>query len=286
MPQVDERLKKVDELAIVGLDREAIEELNKSLETAPDSPRLNLAKAKLFRARDENLQALNALKRSYPDFSQMKPEELTHDEWDVFYPLEHWETIAREARAKSLDSYTVAGLIRQESIFDPRATSGAFAYGLMQLLIPTAQTVARQIGVNRAITVDTLFEPDLNIQLGTTYLRQQLNRFGRIEYVAAAYNAGPGRVVQWRASLPLEIDEWAEAIPFKETRGYVQGVTRNTLQYKRLYDANGNFRPEVGTHATRQTANRENVDTTSNDATKMNGNARSRRVANEEDDEK
>jgi hypothetical protein len=89
----------------------------------------------------------------------------------------------------------------------------------------------------------------LNIQLGTAYLRDQIDKFGRIEYVAAAYNAGPIRAVQWRASLPAEIDEWAEAVPFKETRGYVQGVVRNRLQYLRLYDANGKFRPEVGTRA-------------------------------------
>jgi soluble lytic murein transglycosylase len=76
-----------------------------------------------------------------------------------------------------------------------------------------------------------------------------MDKFGRIEYVAAAYNAGPLRAVQWRASLPAEMDEWAEAVPFKETRGYVQGVVRNRLQYSRLYDANGKFRPEVGTRA-------------------------------------
>jgi hypothetical protein len=56
-------------------------------------------------------------------------------------------------------------------------------------------------------------------------------------------------VVQWKASLPADIDEWDEAVPFKETRGYVQGVVRNRLQYERLYDANGKFRPEVGKHA-------------------------------------
>jgi len=75
------------------------------------------------------------------------------------------------------------------------------------------------------------------------------DKYGRIEYVAAAYNAGPNRVVQWRASLPLQMDEWQEEVPFRETRLYIQGVVRNTLQYKRLYDENGNFRPEVGSRA-------------------------------------
>ena len=77
-------------------------------------------------------------------------------------------------------------------------------------------------------------------------MRDQFDKFGRIEFVAIAYNAGPGRVPQWRATLPLEMDEFAEAIPFKETRAYVQGVVRNTYQYERLYDDKGQFRPEVG----------------------------------------
>ena len=78
-------------------------------------------------------------------------------------------------------------------------------------------------------------------------MRDQLDKFGRIEYMAVAYNAGPGRVPQWRATLPAEMDEFVEAIPFRETKGYVQGVIRNTAQYRRLYDENGNFRPNVGT---------------------------------------
>ena len=119
----------------------------------------------------------------------------------------------------------------------------------MQLVVPTGITTARKYGIDRSVTVESLFEPRLNIQLGTAYLRDQIDQYGRIEYVAAAYNAGPGRVVQWRASLPLELDEWAEAVPFRETRLYIQGVVRNTLQYKRLYDMNGQFRPEVGARA-------------------------------------
>ena len=96
------------------------------------------------------------------------------------------------------------------------------------------------------VTSDTLYQPPVNIELGTAYMRDQFDKFGRIEYVAVAYNAGPGRVPQWRASLPLEMDEFVEAIPFRETRGYVQGVIRNTAQYRRLYDESGNFKPNVG----------------------------------------
>jgi soluble lytic murein transglycosylase len=248
-PAEDERIAKADQLSIIGTDDWALEELAVATVVAPNSPRINLAIAKIYRARNDNVQALNVLKRAYPDYSQMKPEEMRRDEWDVFYPLAYWDIITQESRARSLDPYQVAGLIRQETVFNPRAVSSARAYGLMQLLVPTGVVTARKHGIDRAITVESLFEPRLNVQLGTAYFRDQLDKYGRIEYVAAAYNAGPQRVVQWRATLPLEIDEWAEQVPFRETRLYIQGVVRNTLQYRRLYDANGQWRAEVGSRA-------------------------------------
>jgi soluble lytic murein transglycosylase len=265
--EANEPLAKADQLNVVGLDDYALDEVNKVLESAPRSPRLNLAKARVYRTRQQNLLAFLALQKSYPDYSQMKPEELTREEWDVFYPLAYWDAIVREGRARSVDPYRIAGLIRQESVFDPRAASHANAYGLMQLLLETAQRTARKYGITRTVTRDTLLaDPQLNIQIGTSYLRDQLDTFGRIEYVAAAYNAGPGRAVRWRAELPAEMDEWAEAVPFRETRGYVQGVVRNTLQYKRLYDEAGRFRAEVGARAVRPSAGQSNAPAAGTDA--------------------
>lgn len=244
----DLAIAKADELNNIGLDEWALEELNQAYESVGNSPKVNLAIARIYRWQEDNVRALNVLKRSFPDYSQMKPEEMTKEEWDVFYPLSNWEIIVQESRARNLDPYQVAGLIRQETVFMSRARSSARAYGLMQVLIPTAQVTARKYGVSRTITEDALYEPRLNIQIGTAYLRDQIDKFGRIEYVAAAYNAGPMRMVQWR-SIPGEIDEWAEAVPFKETRGYIQGVVRNRLQYERLYDDKGQFRSTVGTRA-------------------------------------
>jgi soluble lytic murein transglycosylase len=249
-PDADTRIVKADQLSNIGLDDWAIKELNTASAAAPDSPKINLAIARIYRSDDDNVRALNTMRRSFPDYSQMKPEEMTREQWDVFYPLKHWDIIVQESKNRSLDPYQVAGLIRQETIFTTRAKSPANAYGLMQVLVPTGRLTAQKYGFNREITVESLYEPRLNIQLGTAYLRDQIDKYGRIEYVAAAYNAGPGRVVQWKATLPFEIDEFAEAVPFKETRGYIQGVVRNWLQYLRLYDANGNFKPEVGTRVT------------------------------------
>ncbi|MGI8543106.1 MAG: transglycosylase SLT domain-containing protein [Aridibacter sp.] len=242
------RAEKSEELSTIGLFDWAIEELIEAKKTADNSPKINLALAKHYRLKGDNVRALLALAKSYPDYAQMFPEEMGREEWDIFYPLSHWNDIKFWASKRSLDPYQVAGLIRQETIFNPNAASSAKAYGLMQLLVPTAKTMARKYSEvdSSSITATTLFNPRLNIELGTAYMRENLTKYGRIEYMAVAYNAGPGRVVRWRNELPLEMDEFVEEIPFSETRGYVKGVIRNSAQYRRLYDINGNFKPNVG----------------------------------------
>jgi soluble lytic murein transglycosylase len=225
----------------------AIEEYAEAQKTSKNSPKVNLGMARLYRLKFDNTAALLALAKSYPDYSQMKPEELTREEWDIFYQLHSWDLITKWAAARNLDKYQVAGLIRQESVFATRIKSHANAFGLMQLLLPTARSTAKKYGAIVPNSAEELYQPALNIELGTAYMRDQFDKFGRIEYVACAYNAGPNRVPQWRASLPQEIDEFVEAIPFRETKGYVQGVVRNTAQYRRLYNENGQFKPNVGT---------------------------------------
>ncbi len=248
-----ERATKAGELSTIGLFDWAIDELEEAKKTADKSPKINLALAKYYRKRNENVRAFLALKKSYPDYSQMFPEEMGREEWDIFYPLTYWNDIKFFARKRNLDPYHVAGLIRQESVFNPKAASSARAYGLMQLIIPTARMMARKYTntSSRSISSRTLYNPRLNIELGTAYMREQLSKYGRIEYMSVAYNAGPGRVVRWRNELPLQMDEFVEEIPFRETQGYVKGIIRNSAQYRRLYDMNGNFKPNVGSRAIR-----------------------------------
>jgi soluble lytic murein transglycosylase len=245
-PNELERAAKSDELSTIGLFDWAIDELEFAKKTAGNSPKINFALARHYRLKNDNVNALLALAKSYPDYSQMFPEEMSREEWDVFYPLSNWNEIKYWATQRRLDPFQVAGLIRQESVFNPRAKSGANAFGLMQLIIPTAQVMARKYGSQGSVSVEALYQPPLNIELGTAYMRDQFDKYGQIEFVAVAYNAGPNRVPQWRATLPAEIDEFVEAIPFRETKGYVQGVIRNSAQYRRLYDENGVFRANVG----------------------------------------
>ena len=251
-PKELERTEKAEELGIVGLFDWAIDELKEAQKTADKSPKVNFALAQHYRFKQDNVNALLALAKSYPDYSQMFPEEMGQAEWDIFYPLTNWSDIKYWAKQRNLDPFQVAGFIRQESVFNPTAKSGANAYGLMQLIIPTARAVAKKYNSSTgAINGETLFQPELNIELGTAYIRDQYDKYFRTEFVAVAYNAGPGRVGQWQKTLPSEMDEFVEAIPFRETKGYVQGIIRNSAQYRRLYDENGKFKPNVGSRPLR-----------------------------------
>ena len=239
------RVRRAEQLMRIALYQSASNELDAARAAVPESPLVNLRIAQIFRAQGEPVAAINALKRSYPDYGQTLPQEMSRECWEVFYPLRYWTNIREEARRHGIDPYFIAGLIRQETVFDPKARSRANALGLMQLLPYVGQSVARKT-TGASITSNDLFNPVLNIQLGTAFVKEQIDSFGRWEYVAAAYNGGPTRVRRWIKELPAtEIEEWVEAIPLSETRLYVQGVYRNARQYQRLYDEQGRFRSIV-----------------------------------------
>jgi len=153
------------------------------------------------------------------------------------YPLAFWQLIQQKAQQRGLDPYLVLALIRQESLFDARARSPAAALGLMQLLQPTAARVAKQIGI-AVPTPGMLFDPDVNLTLGTQYLKDLLARYSNNRQKAiAAYNAGESAVDRWEKEISTDdIEEFVERIPYVETRGYVKLVLRNQQIYKSLYE--------------------------------------------------
>ena len=144
--------------------------------------------------------------------------------------------IEADARLRGIDPFLMAGLIRQESEFNPQAVSGANAFGLMQVRPGTAREVARAAGVPR-FTPRVLFQPAVNLKIGSVVLRGMLDQNGgNVEQTLAAYNAGPNRLAEWRTwGSYREPAEFIESIPFTETRDYVQAVLRNAEMYRRLY---------------------------------------------------
>ena len=156
-----------------------------------------------------------------------------YDDLKLRFPLDHLNSVHRYARDNKLDSGQVFAVIRQESAFNSDARSIAGAMGLMQLMPGTGKLTAQRNRIPYTGT-GTLLDVDKNIQLGTSYLRQVMERFRDNPVLAtAAYNAGPHRVERWlpeSGSEPAAI--WVAGIPFTETRNYVQRV----LAYAAIYD--------------------------------------------------
>jgi soluble lytic murein transglycosylase len=153
--------------------------------------------------------------------------------WPYLYPQAYWTTVSTQAQEKRLDPYLVLSIMRQESVFDPEVVSPAQAYGLMQLLPSTASRVS-------GITPETalpLSDPTFNIQTGSMYLRQLLDRYsGNFILAIAAYNGGEQAVDRWLRRYPgLAPDEFVEHISYRETRNYVYHVLQNYRTYLRLH---------------------------------------------------
>ena len=154
--------------------------------------------------------------------------------WTWAYPDGYLSTIQTFA-SPALDPYLVAGLIREESLYNPFAVSYVGALGLMQLMPTTADVVARRLGLANPER-EELFNAQANIQLGTTYVNELLEKFkGNLVHTVAAYNAGPVAVNRWIVrNKGKQADEFVESISYRETRGYVKRVLGSYRVYRTL----------------------------------------------------
>ena len=201
-----------------------------------DAPWALAQMAHLYQEQDRYDRALQTLKRAVPGYFSFEIEQMPRPVWEALFPRPWWGEVKKCALENQLDPYLVAALIRQESEFNPSAVSRADAIGLMQLLPITGRRMAHELRVRR-YSVGMLVEPGVNVQLGTHYFRQLLQKFdGNVESALAAYNAGADRVEEWRSAGNFrEPAEFVESIPFTETREYVQAIMRNAGIYHRLY---------------------------------------------------
>ncbi len=185
---------------------------------------------------DSPSQALHVMKLMAPDYLNLNLDAAPRKFWELLFPLPFRADLELYARQHGLDPFLVAGLIRQESEFNPGALSPARAYGLTQVLPVTGREFARKAGIPRFST-HLLLQPVANLRIGTSILRSMLDsNGGRWEQTLAAYNAGPSRVALWSGWNDYrEPAEFVESIPFNETREYVQAVLRNADIYRRLY---------------------------------------------------
>jgi soluble lytic murein transglycosylase len=143
----------------------------------------------------------------------------------------------------------VYAIMREESQFRPAVESPAEAVGLMQIIPPTAALIAARLE-GRKVDPEALDDPNHNIALGTWYLAGLSKRYdAQLPLVMAAYNAGPAAADGWirRAnSLQMDLTQFMEEVPYKETRGYVKRVSRSLAVYRMLYGLErGTFSPMV-----------------------------------------
>jgi soluble lytic murein transglycosylase len=195
-----------------------------------------LLAVELAGAADAPHQALRIMKSLAPDYLSLPLTAASRRFWELLFPLPYRGDLFQNARAQGLDPYLVAGLVRQESEFDPQARSRAAALGLTQVRAGTGRLYARQAGIAR-FTTRTLFQPAANLKIGVAIFRALLDKNGgQLEPTLAAYNAGPDRAAEWLTWYKYrEPAEFVESVPYTETREYIQAVLRNADMYRRLY---------------------------------------------------
>lgn len=227
-----QRFKK---LSAEGWILEAQAEL--ALLPAPQDPWALLQWARMLAKAGQYPTAILLLNRATDqDESLRHPRYLTE-----FFPRAYGRWVDEEARKNGLDPVLVRSLIRQESAYGLRAVSTSNAMGLMQLIPPTAQEVARDLKMDVVIP-DDMFRPEVNVPMGTSYIARMVRDFGgTVPFALAAYNAGPTRLNRWLKQRPAlwelkgkdfsgwQDEVWYDELPWTETSFYVKAILRNVL---------------------------------------------------------
>ncbi len=160
---------------------------------------------------------------------------LTYRLKKIIYPLEYEQFILAAAREYEVDPFLIAAVIKVESGFRPNVTSPKGARGLMQLMPGTALETSERAGID-SFDQQMLFEPELNIRLGTLYLSMLLTEFDQdLGMALAAYNGGLNRVKQWQQDGLIYPGADMSKVPFEETRNYVVRVKKSLESYRTLY---------------------------------------------------
>lgn len=149
------------------------------------------------------------------------------------FPLRYVELIERYAHAHNVDPILVASIINVESRFRPHVVSPVGASGLMQIMPGTGKWAAEHIGIENFVYDEMIFDPAININIGSWYIRRLVSAHAEVDVALAAYNAGSGNVAIWLNNSEFSSDGLTlDYIPFGETRRYVERVNRNLTIYR------------------------------------------------------
>ncbi len=235
----DSALRRAKLLTDLGLDELASREIELLADRADRRDVLAL-KGLILCRQGEQRTGLVLLREAFPALGGPSQANVPAEVLFAYYPLDYGDQIRAFAREAGVPAHLVAGVIRQESAFDPRATSPVGARGLMQLMPKTAREVARKEGIS--YQVDRLYDPAVSVHLGSAYLRELLDRFdGNVELALASYNGGPNRIRRlWKESGPdAQLDDFVETLDIDESRNYIKRILVLADSYRQLYPSLG-----------------------------------------------
>ncbi|HEV2642719.1 MAG TPA: lytic transglycosylase domain-containing protein, partial [Candidatus Elarobacter sp.] len=226
---VDSAITRIRLLRGFDMTFEAQLENDRLFRDAPASRDLLLATAAAFAGTDQASRAITLGRRALAAYGA------SPGIYRLMYPVAVRDTIVAESRRAGVDPALVAALIRQESSFNPRATSVPGARGLMQVMPDVGRSIAPSAGIT-SWNANMLYDPGINVELGVRHLEPLMRRQPNVERVLAAYNAGESRVTRWARRPGADDPEmFTERIPFPETQDYVKSVLRNREFYRALY---------------------------------------------------
>ena len=156
--------------------------------------------------------------------------------WENAYPRAYRDLVEKyQALGHNPEGYLYS-IMRKESAFDPHNLSYADAQGLLQMIPPTTQHVAKELGI--PYDPGKLYQPAYNVETGSWYIGHLLEKFKeQIPIGAGSFNCGPKPVMKWlEQNGDREIDEFVELVPYTQTREYMKKVTENYARYRYLYD--------------------------------------------------
>ncbi len=221
----------VARLVALGETDLASQEWRRLRKIARPRPGEVLSAADLELARKRPDLAIRWLRRGFADLGTIDMARSPANAVRAYLPLRWKQALADAAREVGIDPWLLAGLARQESIFNDRARSPAGALGVVQLLPGTARPHARALGLG---SQPDLFDPVVNLRLGARELAALLSRFKAVEPALAAYNAGETRVRRWQEQWP-DARELTENVPIPETYSYVRRVRYLAEAYRLVW---------------------------------------------------
>jgi soluble lytic murein transglycosylase-like protein len=225
-------------LTDVGLDGLAQEEAD-AVGEAADRRAARALQAVVLARRGQLRESVLAIRDAFQSlggpFQATVPEEARR----LYYPVAYEDAIRSAAKLNGLPSSIVFGIIRQESAFDLRARSRAGAQGLMQVMPATGRELAGKLGLS--YSPEALYDPGVNVQIGSSYFRQVLSMFDdNLELSLAGYNGGPFRIKRmWRESGYGDVDRFVEGLNLAEPIAYVKRILVLSDSYRQLYPQAG-----------------------------------------------